>query len=246
MTDNYAPAHWRPSPNFTSQQRTIDCVIIHDSEGLYEPSIVWLTGGTPNASAHYILQSSDGDVTQMVHEADVAWHCGNWSYNVRSVSIEHEGYKNDPARWYTDAMLEASAKLAAALCTKYNIPADRAHIIGHAEVPDPGDPHLFGGVDHHTDPGPGWPWQRYITRIRALLAAPSPQPAPLDWVTPHLVSLEVDGLVVSGELTEYYPTDGNTYTVQYFERAKFEKHADGSVTRARLGIQAYQQQYHNK
>lgn len=40
---------------------------------------------------------------------------------------------------FTDAMYAASARLTAAVCGRYGIPVDRAHIIGHVEVP---------GTDH--------------------------------------------------------------------------------------------------
>jgi N-acetyl-anhydromuramyl-L-alanine amidase AmpD len=176
MTDNYAPAHWRPSPNFNSQARTIDMVIIHDTEGGYEQSINFLCQSTTTASAHYIFRSSDGDVSQMVHEADVAWHAGAWNYNVRSIGIEHEGFAAQPGQWYTDTMLAASAKLVADICRRYNIPIDRQHIIGHMEVLNPDG--TLGGVDHHRDPGPGWPWDRYLHMVRDNLAGTVVVPDP--------------------------------------------------------------------
>jgi hypothetical protein len=49
---------------------------------------------------------------------------------------------------------------------RYEIPVDRKHIIGHSQVPDPNDPSLFGGSDHHTDPGPHWRWGYYLRLIR--------------------------------------------------------------------------------
>jgi hypothetical protein len=38
---------------------------------------------------------------------------------------------------------------------RYGIPKDRAHIVGHVEVP---------GNDH-TDPGPNWDWTRYMQYV---------------------------------------------------------------------------------
>ena len=60
----------------------------------------------------------------------------------------------------------ASAKLVAWLVRRYDIPVDRKHIIGHSQVPDPNDPALFGGSDHHTDPGPHWRWGYYLNLVR--------------------------------------------------------------------------------
>ncbi len=85
-------------------------------------------------SAHYVVRSADGHIAQCVRERDIAWHAGNWDYNTRSIGIEHEGWVDKPA-YFTDAMYEESAKLTAAICTKYGIPKDRAHIIAHYEVP---------------------------------------------------------------------------------------------------------------
>jgi len=240
MTDNYPPAHWRPSPNYSVRQRTISQVIIHDTEGEYEPSIIYLEKPSTAASAHYIFRSADGDVSQMVHEADIAWHSGDWDYNVRSIGIEHEGFAAHPA-WYTDAMLHSSAKLTATLCQRYAIPIDRQHIIGHSEVRNADG--TFGGVDHHTDPGPGWPWDRYIQLVQAALAAPAIPTAPggppaANWIpiSPPIgwQSLTFDGYPIALPFHTKLE-DGNTYLVQPFERAWFALGSDGKVNRPRIG-----------
>jgi N-acetyl-anhydromuramyl-L-alanine amidase AmpD len=100
------------------------------------------------------VRSSDGYVAQCVRESNIGWHAGNWDYNTRSVGIEHEGWVDRPA-YFTHAMYEQSAALTASVCDRYGIPKDRAHIIGHHEVP---------GADH-TDPGPLWDWVRYIRLV---------------------------------------------------------------------------------
>ena len=33
-------------------------------------------------------------------------------------------------------------------------------------MPDPKHPRLFGGSDHHTDPGPHWRWGYYMNLVR--------------------------------------------------------------------------------
>src|SRR5690606_37754439 len=107
-----------------------------------------------NVSAHYVIRSSDGQITQMVQDNDIAWHAGNSTYNRQSIGIEHEGYVNN-ASWYTNAMYQASANLTRWLCDTYNIPKDRAHILAHSEVP--------GAT--HTDPGPNWDWNYYMSLV---------------------------------------------------------------------------------
>ncbi len=108
------------------------------------------------------MRSSDGAVTQMVNEDDTAWHAGNWAYNQRSVGIEHEGFVDDPATWYTNELYAGSAALVRYLVDKYSVPVDRDHIIGHNEVPDPNNAGQFGGAGHHTDPGGGWDWDTFM------------------------------------------------------------------------------------
>jgi N-acetyl-anhydromuramyl-L-alanine amidase AmpD/photosystem II stability/assembly factor-like uncharacterized protein len=169
---DYPDSLWHAaSPsNYTRSNRPlshrIDTIVIHTTEGSYAGSIAWFANPRARASAHYVVRSIDGQVTQVVHEKDIAWHAGNWDYNLRAVGIEHEAFENN-CHWYTDAMYRGSAQLAAYLAVKYLIPIDRKHIIGHYQVPDPNNPHLHGGADHHTDPGPCWKWKKYMALVRS-------------------------------------------------------------------------------
>ncbi|MFF5206420.1 N-acetylmuramoyl-L-alanine amidase [Streptosporangium sp. NPDC000396] len=157
---DYPDAAWVPaySGNYTASSRpssyAIDRVVIHVAQGSYAGTISWFQNPSANVSAHYVVRSSDGAVTQTVRDKDVAWHAGNWTYNTRSIGIEHEGYINN-ASWFTDAMYRGSAALTRYICDKYGIPKDRSHIIGHVEVP---------GADH-TDPGPYWDWTKYMQYV---------------------------------------------------------------------------------
>ena len=112
------------------------------TQGSYAGAISWFQNPSSNVSAHYVIRSSDGAITQMVREKDIAWHAGNWTYNTQSIGIEHEGWVSS-CTWFTDAMYRASAALARNIALKYGIPMNRNHIIGHNEVP--------GAT--HTDPG---------------------------------------------------------------------------------------------
>ncbi len=96
-----------------------------------------------------------------MRERDIAWHAGHWATNERSIGIEHEGYVDDPGRWYTSAMYAASADLVAELATRLGISIDRDHIIAHAEVPGCSSSR-GGGTGCHTDPGNGWDWDAYM------------------------------------------------------------------------------------
>lgn len=159
-TVDYPSAEWQSASaaNYTESNRPttypVDYVIIHVTQETYASTLSIFQNPNKKVSAHYLVRSADGHVAQCVREADVAWHAGNWDYNTRSIGIEHEGWVDQP-HWFTDALYEQSARLTAALCTKYGLPKDRTHILGHYEVP---------GTDH-TDPGPNWDWTRYIRLV---------------------------------------------------------------------------------
>ena len=169
---DYSLATWAPAnhANFKRANRPftspITRIVIHTTETSYASAIRFFSHPGAEASAHYVIRSSDGAITQMVRERDIAWHAGNPRYNATSVGIEHEAFIHD-CSWYTDAMYQSSARLVAFLTRKYGIPIDRAHIIGHDHVPDPFHPREFGGADHHTDPGPCWNWPKYMALVRA-------------------------------------------------------------------------------
>ncbi|MGX4693829.1 N-acetylmuramoyl-L-alanine amidase [Streptomyces sp. JNUCC 63] len=157
---DHPPAEWQPASgsNYTASNRpttyTLDRVIIHVTQETYTDTLAIFQNPQKKVSAHYVVRSADGHVAQCVHESDIAWHAGNWDYNTRSIGIEHEGWVDKPA-YFTNALYEQSARLTAAVCDRYGIPKDGAHIIGHHEVP---------GTDH-TDPGPYWDWVRYIRLV---------------------------------------------------------------------------------
>ncbi|RDI41890.1 N-acetylmuramoyl-L-alanine amidase [Falsibacillus pallidus] len=138
-------------------------IVIHDTETEYQPTIN-LFSRPYGASAHYVLRSSDGQITQMIQNKDVAWHAGNWYFNMHSIGVEHEGYAAQGADWYSEQMYHASAKLVRYLAEKYDIPMDRAHIFGHNEVPG-----LTPSSQHgmHWDPGPFWDWDHYFELMGA-------------------------------------------------------------------------------
>ncbi len=180
-TPQFAGAEWIPTSctNKCVVGRggvNIDTIVIHDTEGGWEASVATLQNDS-GKSVQYIV-GTDGRVGQFVTEETTAWHAGNSTYNKRSVGIEHVGYANKP---FTEAEYAASAKLVDYLATKYNVARDRAHIIGHDQVPngnkiDAASPPCstspkacessssYGGANNHGDPGI-WEWAPYMARI---------------------------------------------------------------------------------
>ncbi|WP_086672854.1 N-acetylmuramoyl-L-alanine amidase [Amycolatopsis pretoriensis] len=146
------------------ESQKIDHIVIHDTEGYWD-SVLKLAQDPTYVSWHYTIRSTDGLIAQHVPTKDVAWHAGNWYVNAKSIGIEHEGFAAK-GTWYTEAMYRSSAKLVGYLARKYGIPLDRAHIIGHDNVPGT-IPSTIKGM--HWDPGPYWDWSHYFDLLGAPL-----------------------------------------------------------------------------
>ncbi|WP_330466466.1 N-acetylmuramoyl-L-alanine amidase [Micromonospora zamorensis] len=153
----YGPARWVSAygGNYQAGRSSrITTVVVHVTQGSYAGTVSWFQNPSAGVSAHYVVKSSNGEITQMVREGDTAYHAR--SANPYAVGIEHEGFVDNPA-WFTDAMYRSSAALTRYLCEKYGLPKTRAAIRGHNEMP---------GNDH-TDPGPNWNWNYYISLVNA-------------------------------------------------------------------------------
>ncbi len=157
---DYSGALWNQANtgNFTVSNRTttypILYVVCHIMEGTYAGSISWFKNAASNVSAHYLIRSSDGQITQMVREKDIAYHAGVWTYNTQSIGIEHEAFSNQP-QWYTSTLYQSSARLTRYLTSKYGIARDRTKIIGHKET---------GAAT--SCPGPNWDWNIYMPLVQ--------------------------------------------------------------------------------
>lgn len=164
------PVTWlKGEGNYTKSHRgagAIRCIVVHVTEGSFWGSVRWLRNRRAHASSHFIVSRS-GRIVQLVHLSDIAWHAGNWHVNAESVGIEHEGWTDDPAG-FTEAQYRASARLAAYLARRSLLPIDRAHLIGHAQVPGPRGG--LGGASHHSDPGRYWNWREYLRLVRHFAA----------------------------------------------------------------------------
>ncbi len=165
---DYGPALWNPahSSNYTaSRSAAVSAVTIHTAQGSYAGTISWFRNSTSNVSAHYVIRSSDGQVTQMVRHAHTAWHVRN--HNSYTLGIEHEGFVNNSS-WYTTAMYNASAALVRHFCASYSaIPCSSAYsgapssgiVVLPTSVKIKGHQHFSGNT--HTDPGINWNWSHY-------------------------------------------------------------------------------------
>jgi hypothetical protein len=162
----------------------IRLLVVHTIEGSAGGAISWFRNPRARASANFVV-ARDGAVTQMVPAWNIAWHAGNGYVNAHSLGIEHEGYSGVRGT-FPDVEYRASARLLAQLATRYRIPLDRSHVIGHDQVPDPNHPRLKGGFAHHTDPGRYWDWSRYLAYVRSYAAGATPPPLAFDVTLPDL------------------------------------------------------------
>lgn len=156
--------------------------VVHDMEGYYLSGTSYLRRCDISASCHYTVNglkdnSSDaeaGEISQLVSEANYAWHAKCW--NKYSLGVEHEGFVGNPA-WFTEAMYQSSALLFRHFADKFGFAKDRNHIVGHdaksssawctyAESNFGIDAHC----NSHTDPGSYWNWSHFM----ALINPPAP------------------------------------------------------------------------
>ena len=169
---DYAAALWNPAAtcNYTvGRSQAISAVTIHDVEGTYTGCISWFQNCAAVVSAHYVVRSSDGQITQMVFESNKAWHVG--SENPYTIGIEHEGYVNQTG-WYKPAMYQGSAALVRDICSSgyginplrtYNGPSCSGSCVLGSCIKIKGHQHYPNQT--HDDPGPNWDWYYYYNLI---------------------------------------------------------------------------------
>lgn len=176
---DHAGAVWRPSPNFNQRMDSdggrVHIVIIHSCEGSYVGCWSWLSSPESQVSAHYVVREDGAEITQLVRESARGWHIGAIYDSTRNanhegklhgiqsnhftIGVEHAGFASQ-ASWPV-AQVDASARLVCDIARRWQIPRDRLHVVSHAQL----QPY------NRTDPGAGWPWNDYMTRIDRYCAA---------------------------------------------------------------------------
>ena len=136
----------------------------------------WFASPDSEVSAHYCVDAST--TIQCVGEADIAWHARGGNSN--SIGIELAGRAaQDAAGWgdaYSRAVVERAARLTADVCARHRIPVRRLRaadlvaglrgVTGHVDVSE-----AFHRSDHW-DPGPGFPWARFLRLARRAAGGP--------------------------------------------------------------------------
>jgi len=159
----------------------LDWIVVHTTESSEAPGTAlavahWFAGPqAPQASAHYVIDPEE--VVQCVELDDTAWAAPG--ANTRGIHLEHCGRASQTSEQWADenstAMLRRSAELAAKLAKTYDIPlqwrnsseliAGGRGFTGHVDVTE-----AFSHGHGHTDPGPNFPWPRYLEMVAESFA----------------------------------------------------------------------------
>ncbi len=180
---DYGGSVWRPSPNYSARPSSASgkpsMVIIHTCEGSYSGCWNWLKMSKSKVSAHYVVNSSGSEVTQLVRETNKAWHMSadykcklnskqqcaldGASGNNFTIGIEHAGFSAQTS--WAPGLLKASAKLTCDITKQWGIPRDKFHIVGHGQL----QPY------NRIDPGKSWPWGEYLALVNSACAINPPK-----------------------------------------------------------------------
>lgn len=132
----------KPSPNYGDRKGFKPfAVVVHIMDGTLAGTDSWFASTDSQVSSHYGI-GKNGEIHQYVQESSAAWANGRvnnptWKLirsenpNLYTISIEHEGKSTDV---WPEAQKQASAGLIREICTRFSIPMDREHIIGHYEI----------------------------------------------------------------------------------------------------------------
>lgn len=172
---DYAAAVWRPSPNFNARPAdstgVVHMIIIHTCESGYTSCWSWLVNPASQVSAHYVVNEDGSEISQLVAEPRRAWHIAArydctlnrlhdcWLNGVQSndftVGIEHAGFVSQDS--FPAGQIAASARLVCDISRRRAVPRDWQHIVGHGQLQP----------QNRTDPGPHWPWMRFVHLVQA-------------------------------------------------------------------------------
>ena len=126
---DYSAAIWRASPNYNARPSGsgggVQIVVIHTCEGTYSSCWSWLVNTDSGVSAHYVVNESGSEISQLVRESSRGWHVGasydpslnggqmsglkGTSVNNFAVGIEHGGSASQSS--FPSGQIDASAKL---------------------------------------------------------------------------------------------------------------------------------------
>lgn len=174
------------------RQKHVRLVVIHatatgESSGVAEAiQRTWHGDDGRTASAHLIADCDS--VVRCVHDDDTAWHAKGANADGIGVEVVGQATQSE-AQWldaFSKAALDRAAKATALECRKFGLPVRRLTV---AQVKDGVTKGITCHADvekafpstGHTDPGPHFPWDWFLARVRYYYNPPAPKPAPYHW-----------------------------------------------------------------
>ena len=164
LVAEHGGARWRPSPNFGTRYdgKAIDAIVLHytgmeSGEGAED----WLCDPASGVSSHYLVHEN-GDVVQMVREADRAWHAGigcwhgerdmnSVSVGIEIVNAGHRDWTGDDGEVlppFPERQIASVIALCRGIIERWGVRPER--VLGHSDLA----PH------RKRDPGEAFPWSR--------------------------------------------------------------------------------------
>jgi len=181
LSTDYAPAiEDLTTCNYSSRNGVaVSAYVLHTVQGSYAGCISWFKNCSAQASTHYVMKSSDGQVTQMVLEVNKAWHVRD--ENPYTIGTEMEGYVSS-ASWYTEAVYTSHANLVRDVCnsgyginplrTLYRDTLDDGtaldygvHVLAGSSYCTKIAGHQHYPNNDHTDPGNFWCWDYFFRKL---------------------------------------------------------------------------------
>lgn len=100
--------------------KKIDKIFVHHMAGNLTVQQCGNVFKNAQASAHYGVNGAN--IGRYVDESDTAWHCGNFSYNQRSIGIELANDRGASGSWHvSDKTIETAITLIADICKRNGI-----------------------------------------------------------------------------------------------------------------------------
>jgi N-acetylmuramoyl-L-alanine amidase len=122
-----------------------EAVVVHTTVGGFHGTVAWFADPRSRVSAHYLV-GLDGRVASFVDEADTARHAGRvlrptaalaarWDDpNRATIGIEFEDGGDPYGVARTADQYRVGGVLLAGIARRWDIPLDRAHVLGHREL----------------------------------------------------------------------------------------------------------------
>lgn len=201
---------WHASPNFGERRNGLrpELIVLHYTEmASCEDAIDRLCDPVAEVSAHYVI-SEQGDMTQLVQEAQRAWHAGEgiWrgqaDVNSRSIGIE---LSNTGVTPFSARQIDALEGLLTGIMQRWSIPANG--VIGHSDF----------APTRKADPGRRFDWRRLA--LSGLAVWPD-----------DMAGSDTDFLT-SAEAFGYHPSHGEAAILEAF-RQRFRPMTAGSLSLA--------------